>query len=84
MNCPDCGGTLGVKATQCRCGWGKKVALEPSPLGPNHVQCAADAACRKPGRISPIAENLPGYGPKDRICVDHFYALLERVRGVVA
>lgn len=54
-------------------------AIAPT-LPRGHVQCACHAECKKPGRISPFKENLPGYGPKDRICVDHYYSLLETVR----
>jgi hypothetical protein len=48
-----------------------------STLPANHVQCAADAACRKPGRMW-IEPHLQ----KERVCIAHYYFLLDRQRGV--
>ena len=42
-------------------------------LSAGHVQCAADSACCKPGRMY-----VEGLNQKDRICVHHFYIALER------
>lgn len=38
-----------------------------------YVPCAADAACRKPGRMW-----VDGMGENERICIEHYYAALER------
>lgn len=44
-----------------------------SELPDGHVQCASDAACRKPGRMY-----VEGLNPRARICVHHFYVALDR------
>jgi hypothetical protein len=40
---------------------------------PGHVPCAADSACRFPGRML-----LEGMSLRDRICIFHFYKAMER------
>lgn len=49
--------------------------LAQAPLPPGHIQCAADGECRKPGRLW-----VEPYQPRERVCVDHYYAVLERSR----
>lgn len=50
---------------------------EEKPMLPladeQRLQCAGDANCRYPGRIW-----VDGIGPKERMCVEHYYAWLER------
>lgn len=48
-----------------------KPMLPAKPV--DRIQCAADADCRYPGRIW-----VDGYGAKERLCVEHYYAWLER------
>ena len=40
---------------------------------PGRLQCADDASCRKPGLMW-----LEGMAPKERVCVEHYYARIER------
>lgn len=73
-HCPDCSTPLGKDRAKCRCGWTSVKPETPAqPLPPGHIQCAANAGCRKPGRlwIEPYLRN-------ERICVDHYYAELEK------
>ena len=72
--CPDCGGKLGTGAMKCRCGWGKPMLPTSAPnVDPGHIQCADDSSCRKPGRMW-----VEGMEAKARVCVEHYYARLDR------
>ena len=57
-----------------------ELPMLPTERPAGHIQCAADATCRKPGRIDPTLEGLTGFNPKDRICVDHLYIAIDRNR----
>lgn len=71
-HCPDCSAPLGKDRGKCRCGWTTPAALARE-LNPSHIPCADDPNCRKPGRLW-----LEGMPTKHRICVDHYYARLDR------
>lgn len=51
----------------------EKPMMPVSEMPNGHLQCAADAACRKPGRMY-----VDGLNPQDRLCVYHFYIALDR------
>lgn len=56
----------------------EKPMLSVVPTLPaGHIQCAADAACRKPGRMW-----IEPYLQKERVCVVHYYEILDRQRSV--
>jgi hypothetical protein len=70
-NCPDCGGNLGTSATKCRCGWTAPGASTRSGERAN-VPCAAHPGCRFAGMLW-----VPSLQPNERLCVNHYYAVLE-------
>lgn len=53
-----------------------KPMLPAQPERPSwFVQCAADTACRKPGRMW-----VEPYLRKERVCVDHYYETIDKAR----
>lgn len=64
-HCPDCSAPLGKERTKCRCGWAAP-AVQAQIQNPNHIPCADNATCRKPGRLW-----FPSMDLKARVCVDH-------------
>jgi hypothetical protein len=71
--CPDCGGDLGKNSIKCRCGWKAPGTAFTSPEVKPRNPCAADPACRFPGRLwhSQLLHD-------QRICIDHYYSAIER------
>ncbi len=71
--CPECHGHL-TDPNKCRCGWAMPQAKQID-ANPNHVPCAADENCRKPGRMW-----VDGLLRHERICVEHYSADPRRFR----
>ena len=49
--CPDCGGSLGTKATRCRCGWRASISVDAVPrfsISCCYETCLEGAICRVP------------------------------------